>query len=51
MVIANKDVEAGTDSASHEPECCPRCGFFMVEAHCRVACVNCGYLRDCNDQW
>ena len=32
-------------------ELCPRCGEAMVETYCKVICTNCGYMRDCNDQW
>lgn len=43
-----------TDKAAatvHEPERCLRCGEAMLETYCRVICTNCGYMRDCNDQW
>ena len=32
-------------------ERCVRCGEIMIETHCKVMCTNCGYSRDCNDQW
>lgn len=35
----------------HRPEQCLRCGAFVTEMHCKVLCTNCGYMRDCNDQW
>ncbi len=38
-------------AATDGPERCARCGAEMVETHCKVMCVNCGYMRDCNDQW
>ena len=49
----SKDKKANTKSpaALHEPERCLRCGEAMVETYCKVICTNCGYMRDCNDQW
>ena len=32
-------------------ELCLRCGEAMVETYCKSICTNCGYMRDCNDQW
>ena len=28
---------------------CDRCGFEMVEQHCKVVCPNCGSRWDCSD--
>jgi hypothetical protein len=28
---------------------CEICGGRMVERHCKIVCVNCGYTRDCSD--
>ncbi len=28
---------------------CDRCGFEMVEIHCKVVCPNCGSRYDCSD--
>ena len=48
-------VERGKKAKSHtlpkglEP--CLRCGEQMVETYCKTLCTNCGYMRDCNDQW
>ncbi len=28
---------------------CDRCGFEMVEEHCKVVCPNCGSRYDCSD--
>lgn len=28
---------------------CDRCGFQMVERHCKVICPNCGARWDCSD--
>ncbi len=38
-------------AALHEPERCERCGTVVIETYCKVLCTNCGYMRDCNDQW
>ena len=38
-------------SAQGMLERCVRCGEIMIETHCKVMCTNCGYSRDCNDQW
>jgi uncharacterized Zn finger protein (UPF0148 family) len=28
---------------------CDICGSPMIERHCRLICLNCGYTRDCSD--
>jgi uncharacterized Zn finger protein (UPF0148 family) len=28
---------------------CDRCGFEMIERHCKVICPNCGQRWDCSD--
>ncbi len=28
---------------------CDRCGFEMIEIHCKVICLNCGSRWDCSD--
>lgn len=28
---------------------CEICGTVMYDRHCKIACPNCGYLRDCSD--
>jgi rubrerythrin len=28
---------------------CDRCGFEMIERHCKVVCPNCGSRYDCSD--
>lgn len=28
---------------------CDRCGFSMIERHCKVICPNCGQRWDCSD--
>ena len=29
--------------------CCDICGHIMVDSHCKLRCLNCGYTRDCSD--
>ncbi len=48
---AEQAEKAAAPAALHEPERCARCGAIMVETHCKVICTNCGFMRDCNDQW
>ncbi|MBI2580864.1 hypothetical protein HYV85_03580 [Candidatus Woesearchaeota archaeon] len=47
----NRDGKNGKNKKTYEPERCARCGTPVVETHCRVLCTNCGFMRDCNDQW
>lgn len=28
---------------------CDLCGHPMLERHCKLVCLNCGYRRDCSD--
>lgn len=28
---------------------CELCGGPVLERHCRIVCLNCGYQRDCSD--
>lgn len=28
---------------------CELCGGPVVERHCKIECLNCGYQRDCSD--
>ena len=28
---------------------CDRCGFEMIESHCKIVCPNCGSRYDCSD--
>ena len=56
VTVAGKKSRSGSEAkksvaALHEPERCLRCGEAMVETYCKVMCTNCGYMRDCNDQW
>jgi len=31
------------------PPLCDLCGSLMIKHHCKLACPNCGYMRDCSD--
>jgi 8-oxo-dGTP diphosphatase len=35
--------------ASAAPHRCDRCASPMVERHCELACIRCGFRRDCSD--
>jgi len=28
---------------------CDLCGWPVLDRHCKVLCLNCGYMRDCSD--
>lgn len=28
---------------------CDICGVSMLDLHCKLRCVNCGFMRDCSD--
>ncbi len=51
------DVEPGrpqaadpAPTAADEPDTvCWRCGSPTVERHCKIVCLNCGFMRDCSD--
>ncbi|MHB1193384.1 MAG: gamma carbonic anhydrase family protein [Longimicrobiales bacterium] len=40
---------AGVERADTAPQRCERCGGEMLERHCKLVCVLCGYQRDCSD--
>lgn len=43
-------LEHETEAAEeHRVYLCDRCGFEMIEAHCKVVCPNCGSRWDCSD--
>lgn len=31
------------------PASCELCGGPVLERHCRIVCLNCGFQRDCSD--
>ena len=51
---------AGTDAAPGAPDdaespqdsptlVCELCGGPVLDRHCKIVCLNCGYQRDCSD--
>ncbi len=30
---------------------CDICGTVMLDTHCKLKCLACGYTRDCSDPW
>ncbi len=45
----NSRDEVGNAGAVRPIYICDRCGFEMVEDHCKVVCPNCGARWDCSD--
>ncbi len=41
--------EAANADASRPHYICDRCGFEMIDLHCKVVCPNCGARWDCSD--
>lgn len=39
----------GAEGASGAEHVCDRCGSAMIERHCKIVCLRCGYQRDCTD--
>jgi hypothetical protein len=39
---------AGPSGAEAE-HICDMCGGTMIERHCKILCLQCGYQRDCSD--
>jgi rubrerythrin len=50
-VPRNKDdsPETGAEEIERRAYVCDRCGFEMIERHCKVVCPNCGARWDCSD--
>lgn len=40
---------AGPEAAPATDHRCDLCGGPMLERHCKLVCLNCGYQRDCSD--
>ncbi len=51
LVVTAVAKDSKMKAGLHGLELCERCGEVMVETHCKVVCIKCGYMRDCNDQW
>ena len=48
------DIDLGTPAAGSDPAeagapLCEVCGSPMLDRHCKLVCLNCGYMRDCSD--
>lgn len=39
----------GGGSTTPSPAICELCGGPVLERHCKIVCLNCGYQRDCSD--
>ena len=37
------------DGAAQVTWQCDVCGLVMLDLHCKLRCVNCGFMRDCSD--
>lgn len=37
------------ETGSAESAACEICGAPVLERHCKIVCLNCGYTRDCSD--
>jgi hypothetical protein len=38
-----------SDAAAEPAPLCDRCGAPMLDRHCRLICMACGFQRDCSD--
>ncbi len=47
--VEAKPEEPGEAKSERPVYFCDRCGFEMVEVHCKVVCPNCGARWDCSD--
>jgi hypothetical protein len=43
-----REGSAGPSGAEAE-HICDMCGGTMIERHCKILCLQCGYQRDCSD--
>lgn len=41
--------ESGTGGGGSAPLVCELCGGPVLDRHCKIVCLNCGYQRDCSD--
>jgi hypothetical protein len=41
--------EDGKKRPEIEKPVCDVCGRIMLERHCKIVCLSCGYQRDCSD--
>jgi hypothetical protein len=50
VALNQPEAEAGADLRADEPdEVCWCCGGRTLKRHCKIVCVNCGFMRDCSD--
>jgi len=50
VALSRAYLAAGLETATASPDGrCERCGGEMLERHCKLVCVRCGYQRDCSD--
>lgn len=48
VALSRAYLSAGVGGEPSGPRC-ERCGGGMLERHCKLVCVRCGYQRDCSD--
>jgi hypothetical protein len=46
---AAPETDANADTQDAEDPRCDLCGAPMLDRHCKLVCVQCGYMRDCSD--
>lgn len=49
VALGRAYLAAGLDAEAPSGPRCERCGGEMLERHCKLVCVRCGYQRDCSD--
>ena len=47
--VKTEDRSMAERHAAPAPRLCDLCRSPVVERHCKVVCLNCGYQRDCSD--
>lgn len=40
---------SGDEGSENAPLRCELCGGPVLDRHCKVTCLNCGFQRDCSD--
>jgi hypothetical protein len=48
-LAAARESEQENAEISSQVPVCDLCGTIMVERHCKLICMHCGYQRDCSD--
>jgi carbonic anhydrase/acetyltransferase-like protein (isoleucine patch superfamily) len=49
VALSRAYLAAGVGGTEPSGPWCERCGGEMLERHCKLVCVRCGYQRDCSD--